>query len=121
MSPEASYMLHAISVLLILVAGLFYGISKINYHIDDHHLRIRLGRWSFRKFKIDDIRDARMGFRHISEAWTNTIWVPTLMRKSVTIYRKTGLFKRVLITPKDPAAFVVKINAHRRFRPKAMK
>jgi hypothetical protein len=58
MSAETTYMLHAVSIVLILTAGLFYGISKINYHIDDHHLRIRLGRWTFRKFLIDDIRPA---------------------------------------------------------------
>ena len=48
MSEETIQMLHALSVLLVLLAGLFYGISKINYHIDDHHVRIRLGRWTFR-------------------------------------------------------------------------
>ncbi len=110
-------MVDQIVLVIAIIVFLFYGISSLNYLLDDHYLRIRLGPLPFRKFAIYDISDARVGFSHWTESWTNTIYPPAISRKCVTIYRKSGIFKRVLITPDDPAAFVERIKMHPRFVP----
>ena len=109
------YMIEPIVVLTLILALLFYGISRINYVIDDQYLQVRLGPILLRKVAIDDIGDVRMGSRNWSENWTNTIYPPTISRKGVTVYRKSGRFKRVVLTPDDPAEFVEKIKMHPRF------
>ena len=75
-----------------------------------------MGALGIRKFAIEDIRDARLGFRHMSESWTNTIWMPTIRARGVTLYRRTGGFKRVIITPSNPEGFIRTIRSHGRFR-----
>ncbi len=108
-------MVEQILPVIIIVALLFYGISRLNYVIDEQYLRVRLGPIPLRKVAIDDIDDVRMGSRHWSESWTNTIYPPTISRKGVTVYRKSGRFKRVVLTPDDPAGFIEKIKMHPRF------
>ena len=108
-------MLEPTLVLILMLALLFYGISRLNYVIDDEYLRVRLGPIPLRKVAIDDIADVRMGSRHWSESWTNTIYPPTISRKGVTVYRKSGRFKRVVLTPDDPAVFIEDIKMHPRF------
>ena len=90
-------------------------VSLINYRIDDRCVRCYWGPVPVRKIAIDDIRDAVKGIRHMSESWTNTIWVPTIRRRGVTLYRRTGGFKRVVITPDDPEDFIDRIKNHERF------
>ena len=104
---------------LFLVCGrpfVVFLVSLINYRIDERHVRCYWGPVPIRKIAIDDIRDAVKGHRHMSESWTNTIWMPTIRRKGVTLYRRTGGFKRVVITPDDPEGFIEKIKNHQLFR-----
>lgn len=108
-------MVEPIIVLTLILALLFCGISRLNYVIDDQYLRVRLGPIPLRKVAIDDIGDVRMGSRHWSESWTNTIYPPTISRKGVTVYRKSGRFKRVVLTPDDPAVFIETVKMHPRF------
>jgi hypothetical protein len=97
------------------VAFVVFLVSLINYRIDDSHVRCYWGPVPVRKIAIDDIRDAVKGHRNMSESWTNTIWIPTIRRKGVTLYRRTGGFKRVVLTPDDPEGFIERIKAHPRF------
>ena len=90
-------------------------VSLINYRIDDRYVRCYWGPVPIRKIAIDDIRDAVREHRHMSESWTNTIWMPTIRRKGVTLYRRTGGFKRVVVTPDDPEGFIERIKIHKRF------
>jgi hypothetical protein len=90
-------------------------ISLINYRVDDRYVRCYWGPVPVRKIAIDDIRDVVRGHRHMSESWTNTIWMPTIRRKGVTLYRRTGGFKRVVITPDDPEEFIERVKCHPRF------
>ena len=113
-------MIEPILLVVILVALLFYGISRLDYVVDDQFLRVRLGPIPLRKIAIDDIRDVRMGSSHWSESWTNTIYPPTIAKRGVTIYRKTGRYKKVVITPDDPAVFIERIKTHPRFTPGAV-
>ena len=105
------------SILLAVAAfGLiFYGISRLNYVIDDRYLRLRLGPLPLRKVPIDDLVDAVATLTHWSESWTNTIYPPTISKKAVTVYRKAGGFGRIVLTPDDPAAFVERLKSHPRF------
>ena len=105
-------MFEPIVQVVIIIAVLFYGLSKINYHIDDQYLRIRFGQMTFRKFAVSDICDARVWYSHWAESWTNTLYPPAVSKRAVTIYRKTGIFKKVLVSPDDPAGFVEKIKRH---------
>ena len=105
-------MVEPILAVIIILAVVLYGISRLDYVIDIQYLRVRLGPIPLRKVAIDDIADVRIGSRHWSESWTNTIWMPTIRRKGVTLYRRTGGFRRVVITPDDPEGFIERIKAH---------
>ncbi len=102
-------MIEPILFISLIVGLLFYGISRLNYVIDEQYLRVRLGPIPLRKVAIDDIADVRRGSSHWSESWTNTIYPPTISRRGVTVYRKTGGFKRVVLTPDDPGVFIERI------------
>jgi len=99
----------------LVIATLLFGVSKLNYRIDDRYVRVLLGPIPLRKVAIEDLRDARMGYRHWSESWTNTIYMPTIRNKAVTLYRRSGGFRRVTLTPDDPAGFIKRIKDHPRF------
>ncbi|GAG34249.1 unnamed protein product [marine sediment metagenome] len=103
---------------LILIGAfpfIIFLISLIHYRIDARYVRCYWGPIPVRKIAIDDIRDVVREHRHMSESWTNTIWMPTIRRKGVTLYRRTGGFKRVVITPDDPEGFIERIKTHPRF------
>jgi hypothetical protein len=111
-------MSEALTGIVITVCGfplVVFLISLINYRIDERHVRCYWGPLPIRKIAIDDIRDAVRGHRHMSESWTNTIWMPTIRRKGVTLHRRTGGLKRVIITPDDPDGFIERIKTHERF------
>lgn len=103
--------------ILIVVFCLAYLISNINYLIDEQYLRIRVGAFTFRKILVSDFEGAEVGVTEGGENWTNTIHMPTIREKGVTLYRKTGFFRRLNITPEDPVGFVKKIKSHSRYRP----
>ena len=100
-----------------VIYGITYGIGKINYVVDDQYLRIRIGPMVVRKFAIEDIRDATVGMSHWTESWGNTIHPATISKKAIIIYRRTGYFKKICITPDDPGGFVETIKAHPCFEP----
>jgi hypothetical protein len=102
---------------LIIIAGVLYGVSRINYIIDDRYVRIRIGTFSLRKYAISDIRDARAKYSLWSESWANVLYPTTISKRAVTIYRKSGWFKKVLITPDNPEGFIERIKTHGCFVP----
>lgn len=99
--------------LLWLVPFSIYAVALINYRIDDEAVRFYWGPIPIRRVAIDDIADVQRGLRHMSESWANTLWIPTLRRRSVTLYRKTGGGRRVVLTPDDPGEFIEQILCHR--------
>ncbi len=98
------------------VPVVLYLVGLINYRIGERYVRCYWGPIPVRKIAIDDLREAARGFRHMSESWTNTIWMPTIRKKGVTLFRRTGGFKRVVVTPDDPEGFIRGIKNHHRFR-----
>jgi len=99
------------------VAGTLVVIAKLHYELDDAALLVKLGRTSLRRIAIDDMADIRKGYAHVTESWAASIYPPRLLRDSVTIYRRSGLFRRFLITPLDPDGFVREVRAHQLYRP----
>ncbi len=102
--------------ILLVAMGFGYLISNINYVIDEQYLRIRVGALAFRKIPMSDFEDAEIGVTVGGENWTNTIHMPTIRKRGVTLYRRSGLFRRLNITPDDPAGFVRRIKFHPRYR-----
>jgi hypothetical protein len=104
--------------ILLVVAGfglILYSVSRLNYVIDDRYLRLRLGPIPLRKVPMGDIVDAVTTLTHWSESWTNTIYPPTISKKAVTVYRKSGGFGRIVLTPDNPEAFIERLKSHPRF------
>jgi hypothetical protein len=107
-----------IAILFVVVGmpAVLFLISMINYRVDDRYVRIYWGALPVRKLAIEDIREATRGYRHMSESWTNTIWMPTIRSRGVTLHRRTGGLRHVIITPDDPDRFIAEIKSHRHFR-----
>jgi len=106
----------SILIILIIAIGMGYLISIINYVIDEQYLRIKLGAFTFRKIPISDFKDVAIGVTVGGENWTNTIYIPTIRKKGVTLHRRSGLFRRLNITPDDPVGFVERIKSHPQYR-----
>ena len=80
-------------------------------------MRIKIGVFTFRKILISDFEDAEVGVTVGGENWTNTIHMHTIRKKGVTLYKRSGLFRRLNITPDEPADFVERIKTHPLFQP----
>jgi hypothetical protein len=91
-------------------------VSVINYRVDVRYIRCYWGPVPIRKFEVDDVRNAVRGYQHMSESWTNTIWMPSIRNRGVVLHRRTGGFKRVILTPDDPDEFIALIKGHPRYR-----
>lgn len=102
--------------IILLIPAVITLVGLINYRIDGRHVRVYWGPIPVRKIAVDDIRDVKKEHRHMSESWTNTIWMPTIRRNGVTLHRMTGGFKRVVITPEHPEVFINQIKSHRNYR-----
>ena len=102
---------------IFIIAGIVllssYAVSKLNYVIDDRYLRLRFGPLRIRKISIDDICDARLGVSHWVEGWANTLNLKTLAAKAITVYRRSGYFKKVCLTPDDPGNSSAELKATR--------
>ncbi len=106
----------SIVTILLIAIGLGYLISNINYVIDEQYLRIRVGAFGFRKIPISDFKGAEIGVTVGGENWTNTIHLPTIRKRGVTLHRRSGLLRRLHITPNDPVGFVERIKSHPQYR-----
>ena len=99
-----------------IAIGLGYLISNINYVIDEQYLRISVWAFAFRKISISEYEGAEVGVTIGGENWTNTIYMPTIRKKGITLNRRSGLLRRLNITPDDPVGFVERIKSHPRYR-----
>ena len=106
----------SVATILLIAVGLGSLISNINYAIDDRYLRIKVGPFAFRKVLISDFEDAEIGVTVGGENWTNTIHMPTIRKRGVTLRRRSGLLRRLNTTPDDPVRFVERIKSHPRYR-----
>ncbi len=104
-----------VTILLIAIV-LGYLISNINYAIYEQYLRIKVGAFAFRKIPMSDFEGAEIGVTVGGEIWTNTIHMPTIRKTGVTLHRRSGLLRRLNITPDDPAGFVERVKSHPQYR-----
>jgi len=101
------------TLLIFLIVGTI--ISNINYLVGIEYLRIRVWGMNLRKFSIADFSDVVVGVKGSGENWTTTINIKKIRNNGVSLHRKSGLFRRLNITPVDPEEFVEKIKSHPRY------
>jgi hypothetical protein len=114
--PLGFFVLDLASLVLILFA-IAYGVLQINYFVDEYYVAIRIGSITLRKIPIDDIQGVEIGTHEWVEGWANTLSRKTIKKKGVTMFRKTGGLRKVVLTPDDPQQFVALLREHTRFRP----
>ncbi|MDE2038924.1 MAG: PH domain-containing protein [Elusimicrobia bacterium] len=71
-----------------------------HYEFGEEGLEVRLGPWTVRRVRYDDIEDIRIGYNLWNEHWTN-IWP----WRYLTLRRKTGWVRNFVINPADREAF----------------
>ncbi len=96
-----------------LLMGFFIG--NINCGIRGNYVVVRIGKFVIRKVAISDIIDVESGISVGGENWVNTLSREKIKTLGVTVHRKSGLFKRLNITPKNPAEFVKEVKEHAHF------
>ena len=111
----AIIVLGGLGTLVLMSTVVIYGVSKINYLLDEHYLRIRVGFLPVRKIAIEDFIDVEVGVSHGVESWANTLNRTTLKSKGITLFRRSGLFKKLILTPDVPKQFVQNIKQHPKF------
>ena len=102
---------------VVILGVVVFGVSKINYQIDEHYLRMRIGSFLVRKIAVDDIQAVEIGYSDWVEGWANTLRRKTIKEKAVTVYRKSGKLRKIVLTPADQKQFVATLKKHPRFTP----
>jgi hypothetical protein len=103
--------------LILIMFVISYGVSQINYFVDECYVGIQVGSLAIRKIHIDDLQAVEIGTHEWVEAWANTLSRKKIKEKGVTLYRKTGGLRKVVLTPEDPRQFVARLRMHPRFQP----
>ena len=87
-----------------LVATVLYAIATLSYRITGEAVEVLILGWCVRRIRLDDIEHVHRGGRFWNEHWTTfKLW------NSVTLRRKSGWFRNFVITPDDPAGFIVEL------------
>lgn len=76
------------------------------FEITDSHLNIRLANLKLRSFALSDIEEAKEGYTFWNEHWCN----PAPLQ-FVTLRRKTGFIKNLVINPPDRRRFLTDIQS----------
>ncbi len=78
-------------------------IPLIDYRLEDNALSVTVGKRPIRRIPYSDIESVKRGWTFWNEHWERRL---DFWRGSVTIRRKHGLLKNLVITPDDPDSFV---------------
>jgi hypothetical protein len=79
-------------------------VGTISYRITDTTLEVRILGRVVRRLRLADIEDVHRRGALVHENWSSLkFW------NSVTIRRRSGLFRNFVISPDDPDAFVVRL------------
>ena len=89
--------------LLLLAFGLVWLIGQVRYHITPRHVKVMLLGLALRRIRVADIDSVS---KHRSQGLAENWW-STLRPKHrvLVIRRKRGLFRNVVITPRNRYAF----------------
>ena len=99
----ATGVLPALLPFLVFVSGLWWLVLQMRFEISGSHVEVRLFGWRVRGIALSDIEYADRSWCWVSEHY-NTTLDP---RRVVRIRRRSGLNRNFVITPSDPAAFLV--------------
>ncbi len=94
-------------LLIAIAAIILYSVSSIRYRITPEELQIIILGIALRKVRLNNIESVQKG--RDSSFWnifTGENWANFHMRNVVTIKRKSGLMKNLIITPTDPDKFI---------------
>ncbi len=87
-----------------VVLTFFLTVGTISYRITDTSLQVRILGGVVRRIRLADIEEVHRRGALIHENWSSLkFW------NSVTIRRRSGLFRNFVISPDDPDAFVVRL------------
>lgn len=96
-----TYLIAAAAVLAAAaVAALVFG--GIRYRLSRHEVEVLLFGFRIRRVMLNDIRDVTDGGSLLAERWPNTLWGSG---RALTLHRRSGLFRRFVITPRDRGHF----------------
>jgi hypothetical protein len=87
-----------------VVALILYAVATLRYRITSEAVEVLILGWCARRIRLDDIESVRRGGCFWNEHWTNF-----KLRNSVTLRRKSGLIKNLVITPDNPSAFIAEV------------
>jgi len=87
-----------------VVLAFLASVGTITYRITDRALEVLILGRAIRHLALADIEEVHRRGALIHENWSSLkFW------NSVTIRRRTGLFKNFVVSPDDPDAFVVRL------------
>ena len=105
LSPSAVFVLASVG--LLVVAWTWASAKQhMSYQIGRDSLRVRLGKLVLRRIRFDDID--RVSKPHSELRWSQTEnWRNTFgdSRRLLVVHRRSGLFRRLVITPKHRYEF----------------
>ena len=77
-----------------------FGAWPFRFHLAGDGLEVRLGGWTVRRVHYHDIEEVRPGAALWCEKWTNLLPMSFL-----TVRRKTGFIRNLVINPPEPGRF----------------
>lgn len=77
-------------------------LTNIRYRLSRHEVEVVLFGIRLRRVMLNDIRDVVDGGTLLAEHWPNTLFAGG---RSLTLERRSGLFRRFVITPRDREHF----------------
>jgi hypothetical protein len=89
-------------------ARVMKAIPFIDYRLEDNALSVTVAKRPIRRIPYSDIESVQRGWRPWNEHWNRRL---DFWRGSVTIRRKHGILRNVVLTPDDPDAFVAALQA----------
>jgi hypothetical protein len=81
---------------------LVVAVMNIQYRLSRHEVEVLLFRLRVRRVMFTDIRDVTEGAVLCAEHWPSTLWPAG---RALTLHRRGGWLRRVVITPRDRARF----------------
>lgn len=96
-----TYLIAAAAVLAAGAGGAFI-LRSLSYRLSRHEVEVLLFGCRIRRVMLNDIRDVTEGGSLLAEHWPNTLLSGG---RSLTLYRRSGLFRRFVITPRDRGHF----------------
>lgn len=91
---------------LVLAALACALVRLVHYRLSRHEFEVLLGGMVIRRVYLKDIEHVSLGSRFPAEYWPSS---SLFGGGCLTIGRKRGLFRKVVVTPKDPEAMRVNL------------